>query len=70
MTDEHKFEGGCYVVKDGVRTRVEEPTQHHKDGDRAREASGKPIVDDSVEKHAPQAAAAEAESAKARKKGA
>ena len=30
--------GGRYVVKDGVRTLVEEPTQDHPEGNRARPA--------------------------------
>jgi len=36
--------GGRYLVKDGVRTLTEEPTKDHPEGNRAREADGKPVA--------------------------
>jgi hypothetical protein len=41
--DQHQGEGGAYVMRDGQRVRVEEPTKDHPEGNRARDASGKPI---------------------------
>lgn len=35
--------GGRYVVEDGVRRLVEEPTAEHPEGNRARESDGAPI---------------------------
>lgn len=35
--------GGRYVVENGVRRLVEEPTVEHPEGNRARESDGAPI---------------------------
>lgn len=35
--------GGSYIVENGVRRRVEEPTAPHPDGNCAREADGRPV---------------------------
>lgn len=43
IKDGEPLVGGCYVVKEGVRTLVEEPTRPHPEGNRAREASGAPV---------------------------
>lgn len=41
--DEFHGQGGAYVRgKDGVRRRVEEPTRDHEQGNRARDAQGRP----------------------------
>jgi len=45
-------DGGCYVRgKDGVLRKVEEPTQDHPEGNRAREADGTPVAPVSDETH-------------------
>lgn len=36
--------GGRYLVKDGVRTLLEEPTKDHPEGNRARDEHGKPVA--------------------------
>lgn len=41
--DEFHGQGGAYVVKDGKRVRVEEPTKDHPEGNRARDAEGRPL---------------------------
>lgn len=41
--DEFDGMGGAYVMKDGKRVRVEEPTRDHPDGNRARDKDGKPL---------------------------
>ncbi len=41
--DEFHGEGGTYEVREGKRVQVTPPTQPHADGDRARNADGKPI---------------------------
>lgn len=53
--------GGRYVVKDGVRTLVEEPTKDHPEGNRARDEHGKPVAapDETHANPAPAAAPAE-----------
>jgi len=38
--DEFHGVGGSYEVRDGKRVRVDEPQQHHPDGDRARDPDG------------------------------
>jgi hypothetical protein len=45
MTDKHHGEGGTYEVDKatGERRRVEEATKPHPEGDRPRDAQGKPI---------------------------
>ena len=35
--------GGSYIVENGVRRRVEEPTADHPDGNMNRDADGKPL---------------------------
>ena len=42
--DEFSGQGGSYVIdKDGKRMRVETPTQDHPEGNRPRDAEGKPL---------------------------
>jgi hypothetical protein len=41
--DEFHGEGGTFEVRDGKRILVTPPTQPHPDGDRARNADGKPV---------------------------
>lgn len=36
-------EGGCYVIENGVRRRVEDATKDHPEGHRPRDADGKPL---------------------------
>lgn len=42
MTDQFDGQGGRYEIRDGKRVRVEEPTKDHPEGNRARDAQGKP----------------------------
>lgn len=35
--------GGSYIVENGVRRRVEEPTRDHPEGNCARESDGCPV---------------------------
>ncbi len=41
--DEFHGQGGTYEVREGKRVLVTPPTQSHPEGDRARDADGKPI---------------------------
>jgi hypothetical protein len=41
--DEFHGQGGAYIVRDGKRVRVEDPTKDHPDGNRARDKDGNPI---------------------------
>jgi len=46
MTDklpEFHGEGGSYEVRDGKRVRVVEATKDHPEGNRARDADGRPL---------------------------
>jgi hypothetical protein len=46
------IDGGCYVRGlDGVLRKVEEPTKDHPQGNRARDADGKPVGLPSDETH-------------------
>lgn len=42
-TKKEELVGGCYVIENGVRRLVEEPTADHPEGNRAREANGTPV---------------------------
>lgn len=51
--------GGSYLVKDGVRTLVEEPTKDHPEGNRARDEHGAPVsAPTELDKNPPAEAAA------------
>ena len=41
--DEFHGQGGSYIVENGVRRRVEEPTQDHPEGNRPRDTNGRPL---------------------------
>ena len=41
--DEFHGQGGSYIVENGVRRRVEAPTKDHPEGNRPRDAEGKPL---------------------------
>lgn len=41
--DEFHGQGGSYIMKDGKRTRVTEPTKDHPEGNRARDKDGKAL---------------------------
>ena len=43
MNDEFHGQGGAYVIRDGKRVRVEEPTKDHPEGNRPRDKDGKPL---------------------------
>lgn len=45
MTDKFAGEGGSYVIDPatGERRQIEPPTRPHAEGDRGRDAQGKPI---------------------------
>jgi hypothetical protein len=43
VTDEFDGQGGAFVMKDGKRVRVEEPTRDHPEGNRARDKDGRAI---------------------------
>lgn len=47
MSDEFDGVGGAYVMKDGKRVRVSEPTRDHPEGNRARDKDGKPLEETS-----------------------
>ena len=64
--DSEPLVGGSYLVKDGVRTLIEEPTQDHPAGNCARDADGTPVVLP-VPTEAPAAEAAAPAERKARK---
>jgi len=42
-TDEFHGQGGAYVMRDGKRVRVEAPTKDHPEGNRPRDADGRPL---------------------------
>jgi hypothetical protein len=41
--DKFHGQGGTFEVRNGERVRSSEPQKVHKDGDRARDADGKPV---------------------------
>lgn len=41
--DEFHGQGGSYIVENGARRRVEESTKDHPEGNRPRDADGKPL---------------------------
>lgn len=41
--DKYHGQGGTFEVRNGERVRVGKEQETHKDGDRARDADGKPI---------------------------
>ena len=58
--DEFHGRGGAYIVENGVRRCVEEPTKDHPEGNGARDHKGKLLAFDEKPKarsHAPAAAA-------------
>jgi hypothetical protein len=71
MKDNEPLVGGRYLVKDGVRTLIEEPTRDHPDGNRARNADGKPVAgpDETHANPAPKPAPAAPAAAQPRKTG-
>lgn len=42
-TDKYHGQGGSFEVRNGERVRVTDVPKPHKDGDRARDADGKPF---------------------------
>lgn len=58
-TDDFHGQGGSYEIRDGVRVRVEEPTAPTDTGG-ARDADGKPLVDEALETHLAEVAKAKA----------
>lgn len=41
--DQYHGEGGSYLMKDGKRVRVIEPTRDHPEGNRARDKDGRAL---------------------------
>jgi hypothetical protein len=44
IVDEFHGQGGAYILENGVRCRVEEPTKDHPEGNCARDKDGKVLV--------------------------
>jgi hypothetical protein len=43
IKDPYAGQGGSYIVKNGKRERVTDPTQDHPEGNCARDADGTPV---------------------------